>query len=134
MVTAQPGVKPEHGKNQRPFLVKQDCIPRTSERSIASVWFEYLRFCVDFWAVHRPQAPMSTSKGRSRKVRGRVGRPFGFRLIDPGVRLSRIPLFPKVMARTSARFPRAQPINVLWTLLVAYLLFGGVIFPQPAIK
>jgi hypothetical protein len=28
----------------------------------------------------------------------------------------------------------AQAVNVLWTLLLAWLLFGGVIFVQPDIK
>ena len=31
-------------------------------------------------------------------------------------------------------FLGAQAFNVLWTLLLAYLLFGGVIFPAPDIK
>ena len=36
--------------------------------------------------------------------------------------------------RPAAAFLGAQLINVFWTLLLAYLLFGGVIFPQPDIK
>jgi uncharacterized membrane protein YadS len=36
--------------------------------------------------------------------------------------------------RPAAAFLGAQAINVLWTLLLAYLLFGGVIFPVPQIK
>jgi hypothetical protein len=31
-------------------------------------------------------------------------------------------------------FIGAQIINILWTLLLAWLLFGGVIFPVPDIK
>jgi hypothetical protein len=33
--------------------------------------------------------------------------------------------------RPALAFLGAQVINVIWTLLVAFLLFGGVIFPLP---
>jgi len=36
--------------------------------------------------------------------------------------------------RPALAFIGAQAINVFWTLLLAYLLFGGIIFPQPDIK
>ena len=36
--------------------------------------------------------------------------------------------------RPALAFLGAQAINIFWTLLLAYLLFGGVIFPQPDIK
>ena len=36
--------------------------------------------------------------------------------------------------RPAAAFLGAQLVNVLWTLLLAWLIFGGVIFPVPDIK
>jgi uncharacterized membrane protein YadS len=36
--------------------------------------------------------------------------------------------------RPAIAFLGAQAINVFWTLLLAYLLFGGVLFAQPVIK
>jgi uncharacterized membrane protein YadS len=36
--------------------------------------------------------------------------------------------------RPAVAFIGAQIINILWTLLLAWLLFGGVIFPVPDIK
>jgi uncharacterized integral membrane protein (TIGR00698 family) len=36
--------------------------------------------------------------------------------------------------RPALAFLGAQGINILWTLLLAYLLFGGVLFAQPDIK
>jgi uncharacterized integral membrane protein (TIGR00698 family) len=36
--------------------------------------------------------------------------------------------------RPALAFIGAQAVNIFWTLLLAYLLFGGVIFPQPDIK
>jgi hypothetical protein len=31
-------------------------------------------------------------------------------------------------------FLAAQLVNVVWTLLLAYLLFGGILFPLPGIS
>jgi uncharacterized membrane protein YadS len=36
--------------------------------------------------------------------------------------------------RPALAFIGAQAFNVFWTLLVAWLLFGGILFPQPAIN
>ena len=36
--------------------------------------------------------------------------------------------------RPALAFLGAQAINVFWTLLLAWLLFGGVLFAQPAIN
>jgi uncharacterized membrane protein YadS len=36
--------------------------------------------------------------------------------------------------RPAVAFIGAQMVNIVWTLLLAYLLFGGVIFPLPDIK
>jgi hypothetical protein len=36
--------------------------------------------------------------------------------------------------RPAGAFLAAQAINVVWTLILAYLLFGGVLFAAPVIK
>jgi hypothetical protein len=36
--------------------------------------------------------------------------------------------------RPALAFLGAQTINVFWTLLLAWLLFGGVLFAQPVIQ
>jgi len=36
--------------------------------------------------------------------------------------------------RPALAFLGAQAINIFWTLLLAWLLFGGVLFAQPDIK
>ena len=36
--------------------------------------------------------------------------------------------------RPAVAFIAAQAVNIIWTLILAYLLFGGVIFPVPDIK
>jgi uncharacterized membrane protein YadS len=35
--------------------------------------------------------------------------------------------------RPAAAFLLAQGVNVIWTLILAYLLFGGVLFPVPVL-
>jgi uncharacterized membrane protein YadS len=36
--------------------------------------------------------------------------------------------------RPALAFIGAQLINLVWTLLIAFLLFGGLLFPPPAIR
>jgi hypothetical protein len=36
--------------------------------------------------------------------------------------------------RPAATFLIAQAANVVWTLLLAYLLFGGILFSAPALQ
>ena len=36
--------------------------------------------------------------------------------------------------RPALAFIAAQLVNIVWTLLLAYLLFGGVLFPVPNIS
>ncbi|HYL82322.1 MAG TPA: hypothetical protein VEU07_16010, partial [Candidatus Acidoferrum sp.] len=36
--------------------------------------------------------------------------------------------------RPAVAFLGAQAFNVIWTLILAYLLVGGVLFPAPVIK
>jgi hypothetical protein len=36
--------------------------------------------------------------------------------------------------RPAAAFLAAQALNVIWTLLLAFLLFGGILFPVPTLQ
>jgi hypothetical protein len=36
--------------------------------------------------------------------------------------------------RPAVAFLLAQGVNVVWTLILAYLLFGGLLFAVPAIR
>jgi hypothetical protein len=36
--------------------------------------------------------------------------------------------------RPAAAFLVAQAANVIWTLSLAYLLFGGILFPVPTLQ
>jgi hypothetical protein len=40
----------------------------------------------------------------------------------------------KDQGRPAASFVIAQTFNVVWTLILAWLLFGGVLFPAPDIQ
>lgn len=43
-------------------------------------------------------------------------------------------LFKMKGGRLALAFIAAQVFNILWTLLWAYLIFGGILFPSPDIK
>ena len=43
-------------------------------------------------------------------------------------------LFKMGGGRPAVAFLRAQIFNIIWTLILAYLIFGGVIFPAPKLK
>jgi len=48
------------------------------------------------------------------------------KLAQQAVKKGEIALQEKALA-----FLVAQEFNILWTLLLAYLLFGGILFPSP---
>ena len=59
---------------------------------------------------------------------------FALAFVCIGLETRFIELAATEQGRPALAFVGAQTINVFWTLLLAYLLFGGVIFPQPDIK
>jgi Kef-type K+ transport system membrane component KefB len=40
-------------------------------------------------------------------------------------------LFKMGGGRPAAAFLGAQVFNIIWTLILAYLIFGGILFPAP---
>jgi hypothetical protein len=59
---------------------------------------------------------------------------FALAFVCIGLETRFIELAATEQGRPALAFMGAQTINIFWTLLLAYLLFGGVIFPQPEIK
>jgi uncharacterized integral membrane protein (TIGR00698 family) len=58
---------------------------------------------------------------------------FALAFVCIGLETRFIDLATTEQGRPALAFLGAQTINIVWTLLLAWLLFGGVIFPQPAI-
>ncbi len=59
---------------------------------------------------------------------------FAFAFVCIGLETKFVDLATMEGGRPAVAFIAAQAVNVVWTLLLAYLLFGGVIFPVPDIK
>ena len=59
---------------------------------------------------------------------------FAMAFVCIGLETRFIELATRDQGRPALAFIGAQGVNILWTLLVAWLLFGGVLFQQPVIK
>lgn len=59
---------------------------------------------------------------------------FALAFVCIGLETRFIDLLVTEQGRPALAFVTAQAINIIWTLLLAFVLFGGVIFPQPAIN
>jgi uncharacterized membrane protein YadS len=59
---------------------------------------------------------------------------FAFAFVCIGLETRFVDLATMEGGRPAVAFLGAQAVNVVWTLLLAYLIFGGVIFPVPDIK
>jgi hypothetical protein len=59
---------------------------------------------------------------------------FALAFVCIGLETKFVDLATTEQGRPALAFLGAQAINVLWTLLLAWLLFGGVIFAQPVIN
>jgi hypothetical protein len=59
---------------------------------------------------------------------------FALAFVSIGIEARFADLFKMQGGRPALAFIGAQLFNILWTLLWAYLLFGGVLLPVPDIK
>jgi uncharacterized membrane protein YadS len=59
---------------------------------------------------------------------------FALAFVCIGLETRFIELATTEQGRPALAFIGAQAVNVFWTLLLAFLLFGGLLFAQPAIN
>ena len=59
---------------------------------------------------------------------------FALAFVCKGLETRFIELATTEQGRPALAFLGAQAINIVWTLLLAFLLFGGLLFAQPAIN
>jgi uncharacterized integral membrane protein (TIGR00698 family) len=110
----------------------------TGERpSKAVIWERFPKFVLGFVvasAVFSFLLPTEIVSG-TRSALGEI-RTWWFALafVCIGLETRFVELATTDQGRPALAFIGAQAINVFWTLLLAYLLFGGVIFPQPVIN
>lgn len=110
----------------------------TGERpSAAIIWERFPKFVIGFVLASVAFSfllPVEIVRGTS-SVLGEI-RLWWFALafVCIGLETRFIELATTEQGRPALAFIGAQLINVVWTLLLAWLLFGGVLFPQPAIN
>ena len=111
---------------------------QTGEKvSAAVIWERFPKFVIGFViasAIFSFLLPPEIVSG-TRSALGDI-RTWWFALafVCVGLETRFVDLLTTDQGRPALAFLGAQSINVLWTLLLAWLLFGGVLFAQPAIQ
>jgi uncharacterized integral membrane protein (TIGR00698 family) len=105
--------------------------------SAAVIWERFPKFVLGFvvasavFSFLLPGDMVSGTRGALGEIRTWW---FALAFVCIGLETRFVELATTERGRPALAFLGAQGINVFWTLLLAYLLFGGVIFPQPAIN
>jgi uncharacterized membrane protein YadS len=110
----------------------------TGERpSAAVIWQRFPKFVIGFVAASAvfsfllPADLVNGTRGALGEIRTWW---FALAFVCIGLETRFVELATTEQGRPALAFLGAQAINVLWTLLLAWLLFGGVIFAQPVIN
>lgn len=105
--------------------------------SPAVIWQRFPKFVIGFVVVSLlfsfllPAELVNGTRGALGEIRVWW---FALAFVCIGLETRVVELATTEQGRPAYAFLGAQAFNVFWTLLLAYLLFGGVIFPQPDIK
>jgi uncharacterized integral membrane protein (TIGR00698 family) len=105
--------------------------------SAAVIWERFPKFVIGFvvasaiFSFLLPPEIVSGTRSALNDVRTWW---FALAFVCVGLETRFVDLLTTDRGRPALAFLGAQSINVLWTLLLAWLLFGGVIFAQPAIN
>ncbi len=105
--------------------------------SLKLIWERFPKFVLGFIAaslVFSFLIPSSTVKQVSGILNSLRTIWFALAFISIGLEARFLDLFKVQEGRPALAFIGAQLFNIIWTLLWAYLLFGGVLFPSPDIK
>jgi uncharacterized integral membrane protein (TIGR00698 family) len=110
----------------------------TGERPSAMViWERFPKFVIGFlvasfaFSFFLPQAAIDAVKGPIGFLRLLA---FALAFVCIGLETNFKELLQLEGGRPAVAFLGAQAFNIVWTLLLAYLLFGGILFPAPMIK
>ena len=111
---------------------------QTGERpSAAVIWERFPKFVIGFviasaiFSFLLPAEIVSGTRSALNDIRTWW---FALAFVCVGLETRFVDLLTTDRGRPALAFLGAQTINVFWTLLLAWLLFGGVIFAQPAIN
>jgi len=105
--------------------------------SLKLIWERFPKFVLGFIAaslVFSFLIPAGTSKQVSGILNGLRTIWFALAFVSIGLEARFTDLFKVQQGRPAIAFIGAQLFNIIWTLIWAYLLFGGILFPSPDIK
>ena len=105
--------------------------------SLKLIWERFPKFVLGFIAaslIFSFLIPAATSKQVSGMLNSLRTVWFALAFVSIGLEAKFTDLFKVQQGRPAIAFIGAQLFNIIWTLIWAYLLFGGVLFPSPDIK
>jgi uncharacterized membrane protein YadS len=98
------------------------------------IWFRFPKFVLGFMVASLIFSFLLETKTVD-AVKGQLGalRTWWFAMAFTciGLETRFVDLFRMGGGRPAGAFLGAQLFNVLWTLILAYLIFGGILFPAP---
>ena len=118
-------------------LKKKDATGLQEKPSLKLIWERFPKFVLGFIAaslIFSFLIPTGTGKQVSGILNSLRTIWFALAFVSIGLEARFLDLFKVQEGRPAIAFVVAQLFNIIWTLLWAYLLFGGVLFPPPDIK
>ena len=120
------------------WVLKKKDAPGSQEKpSLKLIWERFPKFVLGFIAaslIFSFLIPSDTSKQVSGILNSLRTIWFALAFVSIGLEARFLDLFKVQEGRPAIAFVVAQLFNIIWTLLWAYLLFGGILFPPPDIK
>lgn len=118
-------------------LKKKEATGSQEKPSLKLIWERFPKFVLGFIAaslIFSFLIPTGTGKQVSGILNSLRTIWFALAFVSIGLEARFLDLFKVQEGRPAIAFVVAQLFNIIWTLLWAYLLFGGVLFPPPDIK
>jgi uncharacterized integral membrane protein (TIGR00698 family) len=119
------------------ILKKKQAQPSNTRPGLKIIWERFPKFVIGFIAatlIFSFVIPGDTSKQVGPFLNGLRTLWFALAFVSIGLEARFSDLIRMERGRPALAFIGAQVFNLIWTLIVAYLLFGGILLPPPDIK
>jgi uncharacterized integral membrane protein (TIGR00698 family) len=119
------------------WTLKKEKNQNAEKQGLKIVWDRFPKFVLGFIAaslIFSFIIPIETTKHVSGFLNGLRTLWFALAFVSIGLEAKFSDLVKTQAGRPALAFTVAQVFNIVWTLLWAYLLFGGLLFPVPDIK
>ena len=119
------------------WTLKKENNQKTEKQGLGIVWERFPKFVLGFIAASLLFSfviPTETTKQVSGFLNGLRTLWFALAFVSIGLEAKFAELVKTQSGKPALAFTVAQIFNILWTLIWAYLLFGGLLFPVPDIK